>query len=153
MAKDTIILPANTAKTKETRVFMDEIRGWFGNLDIGLTNAHRKTVQIFFDTVVEYTPKKTGYASYNWRVSNSGGDNNLDNSLEPRKEVIGHYVGRTVGDPVDLSSIRWNSNSTVYNFVPYIEMLNKGYSTQHPHFFEHAVKKADAVLRTELGVK
>lgn len=146
----TTIVPANTAKTHNARKFMDEIRGWFGDFEVKLTEAHRESAKIFFHSVVIRTPKKTGYASYNWRYSQTGSKNP---SLEQRIEQEGYYFGRTVDEP-DFSGIRWNSNSVIYNFVPYIPVLNgdipppqPNYSVNYPHFFQHSVAEAENYLQ------
>lgn len=150
------IIPAFESKNLNVKKFVDEVRGWFGNIQGGIQSAHRETVRIFFRTVYEFTPKLSGYAAYNWDVAISS---EPDSSLEPRvRKVIGRtrngqpliqqtYFGTRSGEP-DLERIRWNSNTLVYNFVPYIEKINKRSSS--PGFFEHAKNTAEVELQRRL---
>lgn len=150
------IIPAFESKNLNVKKFVDEVRGWFGNVQGGLQSAHRETVLVFFHTVYEETPKQSGYAAYNWDIAIS---EQPDTTLEPRvRKVIGRtangqpliqqtYFGTRSGEP-DVNRIKWNSNTLIYNFVPYIEKINK--DSSRPGFFEYAEKVAESELQKRL---
>lgn len=155
--------PLDFPMSKNIGRFMDEIRDYFGDFEESLTNVKKEATRRFFRTVYEETPKLSGYASANWKVAVSEGMNNY---LPDRtREIIGRYLDSqgnsqplpafTYTEPLEdptfqIDSIRYNSYVEVYNFVPYIEIIND--NSSRPGFFEKAVDVTADYLNSRLSM-
>ena len=151
--------PLDFPMSKNIGKFMDEVRDYFGTFEESLTIVKKEATRLFFHTVYEETPKLSGYAAANWKVAISEG---MDSYLPDRvREIQGRTsnnqpnVVQTYFEPLEdpewkINSIRYNSYVEVYNFVPYIEVINE--NSSRPGFFEKAFDVTANYLNSRLDV-
>lgn len=155
--------PLDFPMSKNIGEFMDDVREYFWTFEESLTNIKKEATRLFFHTVYEETPKLSGYASANWKVAVS---EEMDSNLPDRvREIIGRYTDgkgnsqplpaftydRPLEDPEwKINNIRYNSYVEVYNFVPYIEIIND--ESSRPGFFEKAFDVTANYLGSRLDV-
>ena len=149
--------PLNFPMSQNVQEMMDDVREFFWTFENSLTETKKEATRIFFNTVYNETPKLSGYASANWKVAVSEG---MDNYLPDRiREIIGRtfdnqpLIAFTYTNPLEdpewkINSIRYNSYVEIYNFVPYIEIINK--NSTRAGFFEYAVSVTAGWLGSKL---
>ena len=91
----------------------------------GLTSAYQDTVYDIGESLVFFTPLKTGLASSNWGVSNSG-------SKSVERDVVSGTKGKASLDAIlsAIPSLDFSKVTIFNNPVDYIDDLERGTSPQ-----------------------
>lgn len=121
-------------------IFATEITGLANAIPRNIARMQREMALAVVEHVANSTPVDTGQASGNWKTSIGGPDTSF--TPGPSSPIQSYQDAHRV-----LGSLAMGQDVHITNNVPYIALLNNGYSNQAPSLFvETSIVSAIAQL-------